>query len=43
MSNVNFSVNVDADAVNAQYEAEQNKNVTPKKTQFDEKNYLHAR
>ena len=43
MSNVNFSVNVDADAVNAQYEAEQNKNVAPKKTQFDEKNYLQAR
>lgn len=42
MNNKNFSVNIDADAVNAQYEQEQ-KTFTPKKTQFNEKNYLQAR
>ena len=42
MDNKIFSVNVDADAVMAQYEAEQ-KVFTPKKTQFNEKNYLQAR
>ena len=42
MDNKIFSINVDADAVMAQYEAEQ-KVFTPKKTQFNEKNYLQAR
>lgn len=42
MSNKIFSVNIDAEAVNAQYEQEQNTYV-PKKTQFNEKNYLNAR
>ena len=42
MSNTRFGVNIDADAVKTQYEAEQ---TTPfvKKTQFDTKNYLQAR
>ena len=42
MDNKNFSVNIDAEAVNAQYEQEQ-KTFIPKKTQFNEKNYLQAR
>ena len=42
MENKNFSVNIDADAVKAQYEEEQ-KTFSPKKTQFNEKNYLQAR
>ena len=42
MSNKNFSVNIDDDAVKNQYEQEQ-KTFTPKKTQFDTKNYLQAR
>ena len=42
MDNKNFSVNIDAEAVKAQYEQEQ-KTFTPKKTQFNEKNYLQAR
>ena len=42
MDNKNFSVNIDAEAVKAQYEQEQ-KTFIPKKTQFNEKNYLQAR
>ena len=42
MNNKNFSVNIDAEAVKTQYEQEQ-KTFTPKKTQFNEKNYLQAR
>ena len=42
MNNKNFSVNIDAEAVKIQYEQEQ-KTFTPKKTQFNEKNYLQAR
>ena len=42
MNNKNFSVNIDAEAVKNQYEQEQ-KTFTPKKTQFNEKNYLQAR
>ena len=42
MENKNFSVNIDAEAVKAQYEQEQ-KTFIPKKTQFNEKNYLQAR
>ena len=42
MSNKNFSVNIDDDAVKNQYEEEQ-KEPTPKKTKFDTKNYLQAR
>ena len=42
MNNTNFSVNIDAEAVKTQYEQEQ-KTFTPKKTQFNEKNYLQAR
>lgn len=41
MSNKNFSVNIDDDAVKNQYEQEQKQPV--KKTQFDTKNYLQAR
>ena len=41
MSNKNFSVNIDDDAVRNQYEQEQKQPV--KKTQFDTKNYLQAR
>ena len=41
MSNKNFSVNIDDDAVKNQYEQEQRQPV--KKTQFDTKNYLQAR
>ena len=37
-----FSVNIDADEVERQYEEEQ-KVFTIKKTQFDAKNYLQAR
>jgi len=37
-----FSVNIDSEAVKRQYEEEQ-KTFTPKKTQFDKKNYLQAR
>ena len=44
MDNKNFSVNIDAEAVRNQYEQEQEqKTMTPKKTQFNEKNYLQAR
>ena len=40
----NLSVNVDAAAVNEQYENEHKENVTSKKrTEFDPKNYLQAR
>jgi hypothetical protein len=42
MNNKNFSVNIDAEAVKTQYEQEQ-KTFIPKKTQFNEKNYLQAR
>ena len=42
MDNKNFSVNIDAEAVKTQYEEEQ-KTFAPKKTQFNEKNYLQAR
>ena len=42
MDNKKFSVNIDAEAVKTQYEEEQ-KTFTPKKTQFNEKNYLQAR
>ena len=42
MNNKNFSVNIDAEEVKNQYEEEQ-KTFTPKKTQFNEKNYLQAR
>ena len=44
MSNTRFGVNIDAEAVKTQYEAEQTTS-TPfvKKTQFDTKNYLQAR
>ena len=42
MNNKNFSVNIDAEAVKNQYEEEQ-KTFTPKKNQFNEKNYLQAR
>lgn len=42
MDNKNFSVNIDAEAVKVQYEQEQ-KTFIPKKTQFNEKNYLQAR
>jgi hypothetical protein len=42
MSNKNFSVNIDDDAVKNQYEQEQNQPVV-KKTKFDTKNYLQAR
>lgn len=42
MDNKNFSVNIDAEEVNNQYEQEQ-KALTPTKTQFNEKNYLQAR
>ena len=42
MNNKNFSINIDAEAVKNQYEQEQ-KIFTPKKTQFNEKNYLQAR
>lgn len=42
MSNKNFSVNIDAEEVNNQYEQEQ-KTLIPTKTQFNEKNYLQAR
>ena len=42
MDNKNFSVNIDVEAVNTQYEQEQ-RTFTPKKTQFNEKNYLQAR
>ena len=41
MSNKNFSVNIDDDAVKNQYEQEQKQ--PQKKTQFDTKNYLQAR
>jgi hypothetical protein len=37
MNNKNFSVNIDAEAVRNQYEQEQEqKTMTPKKTQFNE-------
>ena len=42
MNNKVFSVNIDADEVERQYEEEQ-KVFTVKKTQFDAKNYLQAR
>ena len=42
MDNNIFSVNIDAEEVNKQYEQEQ-KTFTPTKTQFNEKNYLQAR
>ena len=42
MNSKNFSVNIDAEEVKNQYEEEQ-KTFTPKKTQFNEKNYLQAR
>ena len=42
MSNKNFSVNIDDDAVKNQYEQEQKQPIA-KKTQFDTKNYLQAR
>lgn len=42
MENKGFSINIDAEQVNAQYENEQ-KAVETKKTQFDKKNYLNAR
>lgn len=38
----NFSINIDAEAVQSQYEAEQNVSLF-KKNQFDERNYLQAR
>ena len=41
MSNKNFSVNIDDDAVKNQYEQEQKQ--PQKKTKFDTKNYLQAR
>lgn len=41
MENKNFSVNIDAEAVKAQYEQEQKQTI--QKTTFDEKNYLKAR
>ena len=41
MSNKNFSVNIDDDAVKNQYEQEQKQ--PQRKTQFDTKNYLQAR
>lgn len=37
-----FTINIDSEAVKRQYEEEQ-KTFTPKKTQFDKKNYLQAR
>ena len=43
MSNNVFSVNVDADAVNRQYEEEQKQFSKVKKTTFNVKNYLPAR
>lgn len=42
MENRIFSVNIDADAVKTQYEAEQSVPII-KKNQFDERNYLQAR
>ena len=42
MDNKTFDVNIDYDAVKAQYEEEQ-KTFTPRKNTFDEKNYLQAR
>ena len=42
MDNKNFSINIDAEEVKNQYEQEQ-KTLAPKKTQFNEKNYLQAR
>lgn len=44
MSNTRFGVNIDAEAVKTQYEAEQTTSTHfVKKTQFDTKNYLQAR
>ena len=43
MSNSTFNVNVDADAVNRQYEEEQKQFEKTKKTVFNAKNYLPAR
>ena len=46
MENKTFGVNIDAEAVKTQYDAEQESvatNATQKKTQFDTKNYLQAR
>ena len=42
MSNTNFSVNIDTNAVNEQYDEEQRR-ITQSKTQFSEKNYLQVR
>jgi hypothetical protein len=43
MGNKTFGVNIDADAVKQQYEAEQAEPIKAKTTQFDTKNYLQAR
>lgn len=43
MENKTFGVNIDAEAVKQQYEAEQAEPVKAKTTQFDTKNYLQAR
>ena len=43
MEKKNFGINIDADAVQKQYEQEQTVVEKPKKTQFDTKNYLQAR